>query len=73
MPPWCSSEYPIQYIVGCKATQGSETTEWAGSVTLLGLLPLWRATLPPDTVLAVRPPTPGDCWPFRFVNKSTEL
>ncbi|XP_061377208.1 SUN domain-containing protein 3-like [Danaus plexippus] len=57
--------YPIQYIVGCKATQGSETTEWAGSVTLLGLLPLWRATLPPDTVLAVRPPTPADCWPFR--------
>ncbi|XP_050671077.1 sun domain-containing protein 1-like isoform X2 [Leptidea sinapis] len=53
------------YIEGCIAVKGSDTTEWGGHVGLWGILPLWFAAPPPHTILALRNPTPSDCWPFR--------
>ncbi|XP_013168979.1 PREDICTED: SUN domain-containing protein 5-like [Papilio xuthus] len=52
------------YVAGARASKGSDTREWGGRVALWGVLPLWRAAPPPDTVLAQRPPVPADCWPF---------
>ncbi|XP_068632019.1 uncharacterized protein [Battus philenor] len=52
------------YVDGAKATKGSDTREWGGRVALWGIVPLWRASPPPDTILALRTPTPSDCWPF---------
>ncbi|XP_013142973.1 PREDICTED: sperm-associated antigen 4 protein-like [Papilio polytes] len=52
------------YVAGVGASKGSDTREWGGRVALWGVLPLWRAAPPPDTVLALRPPAPADCWPF---------
>lgn len=45
--------------------KGSNTTEWGGNVAFWGVVPLWRNSPPPDTVLKLRKPTPSDCWPFR--------
>ncbi|XP_045448794.1 SUN domain-containing protein 5-like [Melitaea cinxia] len=53
------------HIEGTQAIIGRNTTEWGGYVALWGILPLWRAAPPPDTVLKLRRPTPSDCWPFR--------
>ncbi|CAG5031695.1 unnamed protein product [Parnassius apollo] len=52
------------YVEGSKASKGSDTTEWGWRVSLWGVVPLWRASPPPDTILALRTPTPSDCWPF---------
>ncbi|KAJ2946177.1 hypothetical protein O0L34_g5111 [Tuta absoluta] len=45
-------------------TRGKDTTEWGSRVALWGVVPLWRAAPPPDTILALRRPVPSDCWPF---------
>ncbi|CAK1596019.1 unnamed protein product [Parnassius mnemosyne] len=52
------------YVEGSKASKGSDTKEWGGRVALWGVVPLWRASPPPDTILTLRTPTPSDCWPF---------
>ncbi|CAH0579086.1 unnamed protein product [Chrysodeixis includens] len=52
------------YIEGATASKGSDTQEWGGRVALWGVVPLWRAARPPDTVLSLRRPTLADCWPF---------
>ncbi|CAH4029396.1 sperm-associated antigen 4 protein-like [Pieris brassicae] len=51
-------------MVGAQAVKGSSTIEWGGRVSLWGVIPLWRAAPPLDTILALRKPTPSDCWPF---------
>ncbi|CAG9786240.1 unnamed protein product [Diatraea saccharalis] len=52
------------YIEGASVTRGSGTEEYGGQLALWGVIPLWRAAPPPDTVLTLRKPTPSDCWPF---------
>ncbi|KAI5651999.1 SUN domain-containing protein 3-like [Phthorimaea operculella] len=52
------------YIEGATVTRGKDTKEWGSRVALWGVVPLWRAAPPPDTVLALRKPVPSDCWPF---------
>ncbi|XP_038212056.1 sperm-associated antigen 4 protein-like [Zerene cesonia] len=52
------------YVAGASVVKGSDTSEWGSRVALWGLVPLWRAAPPPDTILALRKPTPADCWPF---------
>ena len=60
-----SIETGYRYIHGATAVRGSNTTEWGGNVAFWGVLPLWRNSPPPDTVLKLRRLTPSDCWPFR--------
>ncbi|XP_050560960.1 SUN domain-containing protein 3-like isoform X2 [Spodoptera frugiperda] len=59
-----AQDIDTRYIEGATASKGSDTTEWGGRVALWGVVPLWRAAPPPDTVLALRRPTLSDCWPF---------
>lgn len=59
-----AKDIDTRYIEGATASKGSDTTEWGGRVALWGVVPLWRAAPPPDTVLALRRPTLSDCWPF---------
>ncbi|XP_026725073.1 uncharacterized protein LOC113492010 [Trichoplusia ni] len=59
-----SKHIDTQYIEGATASIGSDTREWGGRVALWGVVPLWRAARPPDTVLSLRRPTLADCWPF---------
>ncbi|XP_059045407.1 uncharacterized protein LOC131841166 [Achroia grisella] len=51
-------------IADASVTKGTDTVEWGGRLALWGVVPLWRAAPPPDIVLALRKPTPADCWPF---------
>ncbi|XP_052759368.1 SUN domain-containing protein 3-like [Galleria mellonella] len=53
------------HIADASVTKGRDTIEWGGRLALWGVVPLWRAAPPPDTVLSLRKPTPADCWPFR--------
>ncbi|XP_053607959.1 sperm-associated antigen 4 protein-like [Plodia interpunctella] len=53
-----------EYIQASGVTIGRNTVEWGGLVALWGIVPLWRAARPPHTILALRRPTPADCWPF---------
>ncbi|XP_073945196.1 uncharacterized protein isoform X2 [Choristoneura fumiferana] len=59
-----SSPYERDYIGDATVMRGTDTKEWGGRVALWGILPLWRASPPPSTVLALRKPVPSDCWPF---------
>ncbi|CAH0397958.1 unnamed protein product [Chilo suppressalis] len=54
-----------RYIEGASVSKGFSTEEYGGQLALWGVVPLWRAAPPPDTVLTLRKPTPSDCWPFR--------
>ncbi|XP_047529726.1 sperm-associated antigen 4 protein-like [Vanessa atalanta] len=53
------------HVEGALAVAGKNTTEWGGNIAIWGILPMWRAAPPPDTVLKLQRPTPSDCWPFR--------
>ncbi|CAG4980095.1 unnamed protein product [Colias eurytheme] len=61
------------YIAGASVVKGSDTVEWGSRVALWGVVPLWRAAPPPDTVLALRKPTPADCWPFSGSSGNIEI
>ncbi|XP_049869361.1 SUN domain-containing protein 5-like [Pectinophora gossypiella] len=52
------------HVHGIIVSKGKYTKEWGGKLVLWGVVPLWRAAPPPDTILALRRPTPSDCWPF---------
>ncbi|CAK1547108.1 unnamed protein product [Leptosia nina] len=61
---WTNRNAIGSYIAGARAVKGSTTSEWGGRLGLWGIIPLWRASPPPETILALRQPTPSDCWPF---------
>ncbi|CAH2236836.1 jg8586 [Pararge aegeria aegeria] len=53
------------YIEGARAFRGSNTVEWGAQAALWGVVPLYRATPPPDIILSLRRPIPSDCWSIR--------
>lgn len=55
------------YIHEATVRKGDDTIEWGGRMTLWGVVPLWRATRPLNTILSLKKLTPGDCWPFKYV------
>ncbi|XP_028044073.1 sperm-associated antigen 4 protein [Bombyx mandarina] len=63
----------LNQIEGATVTKGSKTEEWGGRIALWGVIPLWRASPPPGTILALRKVMPSDCWPFSGSEGEVEI